>query len=255
MGFLKTSPHLGWDDLWHGVGLSVDALRSRAGDAPHYTLYGWSWSFRWSGGYHASRRHVGHQHRAQIPTFLLGTSEKKTCVQPTLPGAVQACGTGDFLKRKFGCGYVLTIVTWAFFWWPAWFYGLSKGQPTCGCFGLTSFKVMKERDDSHEPVKELLHSILGQQPEISGSLVCKMRSRATSSNSKWPNDSKLFIASQTLPRFRYYVRFDIHSIDFAVSYASRHARSWQRNSGQCPHATRAPTLYHPGRTCRKEGSE
>ena len=52
-------------------------------------------------------------------------------------GAVQACGTGDFLKRKFGCGYVLTI-------------------------------VMKERDDSHEPVKELLHSILGQQPEISG---------------------------------------------------------------------------------------
>lgn len=42
---------------------------------------------------------------------------------------------------------------------------------------------------------------------------------------------------------------------FAVSCASRHARCWQRNSGQCPHGTRAPTLYHPGRTCRKEGSE
>lgn len=68
--------------LWVLVGLSVGALRSRAGDAPHYTLYGWSWSFRWSGGYHASRRH-GLKHRAQIPTFSLGTSEEKTCVQPT----------------------------------------------------------------------------------------------------------------------------------------------------------------------------
>lgn len=52
-------------------------------------------------------------------------------------GAVQACGTGDFLKRRFGCGYVLTI-------------------------------VMKERDDDHEPVKKLVHSVMGQRPEISG---------------------------------------------------------------------------------------
>ncbi|CAE7212724.1 Abca17 [Symbiodinium microadriaticum] len=45
-------------------------------------------------------------------------------------GAVQASGTQNFLKRRFGCGYVLTI-------------------------------VMRERGDSHEPVKQLLTSILG----------------------------------------------------------------------------------------------
>ena len=27
-------------------------------------------------------------------------------------GAVQACGTPSFLKRRFGCGYVLTVVLW-----------------------------------------------------------------------------------------------------------------------------------------------
>ncbi|CAJ1455293.1 unnamed protein product [Effrenium voratum] len=52
-------------------------------------------------------------------------------------GKVEACGTGDFLKRRFGCGYVLTI-------------------------------VMKERGDSHDPVKELLVAILGPAPQISG---------------------------------------------------------------------------------------
>lgn len=30
-------------------------------------------------------------------------------------GTVQACGTADFLKRRFGCGYVLTIATGTFF--------------------------------------------------------------------------------------------------------------------------------------------
>eukprot|EP00913_Durusdinium_trenchii_P031129 g29149.t1 len=52
-------------------------------------------------------------------------------------GTVQACGTADFLKRRFGCGYVLTI-------------------------------VMEERSSSHEPVRQLLGSILGHTLEISG---------------------------------------------------------------------------------------
>jgi len=51
-------------------------------------------------------------------------------------GAVQASGTQNFLKRRFGCGYVLTI-------------------------------VMRERGDNHEPVKQLLTSILGDV-DISG---------------------------------------------------------------------------------------
>ena len=29
-------------------------------------------------------------------------------------------------------------------------------------------KVMKERDDDHEAVKNLVHSVMGQRPEISG---------------------------------------------------------------------------------------
>ena len=33
---------------------------------------------------------------------------------------------------------------------------------------LGRYQVMKERDDDHEPVKKLVHSVLGQHPEISG---------------------------------------------------------------------------------------
>ncbi|CAE7353963.1 Abca17 [Symbiodinium natans] len=52
-------------------------------------------------------------------------------------GVVQACGTPNFLKRRFGCGYVLTV-------------------------------VMRERGDSHEPVKQLISSLLQGGVEVSG---------------------------------------------------------------------------------------
>ena len=58
---------------------------------------------------------MGSNTEPKFPHFRWAHLRKKH-VSNQPPGAVQACGTGDFLKRKFGCGYVLTIVTWAFFW-------------------------------------------------------------------------------------------------------------------------------------------
>lgn len=141
---------------------------------------------------------MGSNTEPKFPHFRWAHLRKKH-VSNQPPGAVQACGTGDFLKRKFGCGYVLTIVTWAFFWWPAWFWvaqGAAEPCEPCGCFGLTCFKVMKERDDSHEPVKELLHSILGQQPEISGGLVCKKW------ESPWEQVQRIKMAEKWFKRVR-----------------------------------------------------
>lgn len=163
---------------------------------------------------------MGSNTEPKFPHFRWAHLRKKH-VSNQPPGAVQACGTGDFLKRKFGCGYVLTIVTWAFFRWPKHDFGLPKGQPShVSHVAVLGWHVLRSWRKGMTAMSQWKNCCTrfwdsSRKSRVAWSARNESRHGNKFKGSKWrKNDSNVFVASQRLPRFRYYVRFDIHSIDF-----------------------------------------